>query len=253
MTADLDDRSVPDPSSPASATGKTDAPVSGAGVKVLLISDLLMIRHGLRLMLEASGCRVVAEVADCEKALDLAAASPPDIFLVDLDSRTTDPLACLDDLVAAHEGRIIVLAHPRSVEDYANLVEHGAAGVVLKHEPLGVLIKAITKVHAGEAWLDRANTAKVLTRIARYRRADHTEAVKIAKLTPREREIITLVGEGLKNAAIAARLFISEATVRNHLTSVLEKLGVSDRFELAVYAFRHRLVIYRKLHSGEPS
>jgi two-component system, NarL family, nitrate/nitrite response regulator NarL len=211
-----------------------------------------MMRNGLRLLLEANGCQVVAEVADCEKALELAAAHQPDIFLVDLDS-SIEPFACLNDLGAAHEWRIIVLAHPGSVPDYAKLVEHGAAGVVLKTEPLCVLLKAIAKVHAGEVWLDRANTAKVLTRIARHRRAENTEAVKIAKLTPREREVVTLVGEGLRNAAIAARLFISEATVRNHLTSVLEKLCVSDRFELAVYAFRHRLVDYREPQSGPRS
>ena len=87
--------------------------------------------------------------------------------------------------------------------------------------------------------------------IARNRRPENSEAVKIAKLSPREREIITLIGEGLKNEAIAARLCISEATVRNHLTSVLDKLGVADRFELAVYAFRHRLVDYREFHASE--
>lgn len=252
MTSDPDAHSHADPASPELVTGNTDAPVTGTGVKVLLISDLLMMRNGLRLLLEANGCQVVAEVADCAKALELAAANEPDIFLVDLES-STEPLACLNDLGAAYERRIIVLARPGSVPDYGKLVEHGAAGVVLKTEPLCVLIKAITKVHAGEAWLDRANTAKVLTRIARHRRVENIEAVKIAKLTPREREIVTLVGEGLRNAAIAARLFISEATVRNHLTSVLDKLGVSDRFELAVYAFRHRLVDYGELHAREHS
>jgi DNA-binding NarL/FixJ family response regulator len=217
---------------------------------VLLVSDLLMIRDALQLLLEANGCRVVAEVSNCENAVALAAATQPEVVLIDFDSRP-EPFACLDGLFAGHDGRIIVLAHPRSRLDCAKLVEHGAAGIVLKSEPLGVLIKAITKVHAGEAWLDRANMAKVLVRIARNRRPENSEAVKIAKLSPREREIITLIGEGLKNAAIAARLCISEATVRNHLTSVLDKLGVADRFELAVYAFRHRLVDYREFHASE--
>ena len=214
-------------------------------IKVLLVSDLLMMRQALRLLLEANGCAVVAEVARCEEATDAAGNLVPDIFLVDVDSGAAT-LECLDELVSTHPGRIIALAHPGIVPDQAKLIEHGAAGVVLKNQPLAVLIKAITKVHAGEAWLDRANTARLLTRITRRRREEHSEAEKIARLTAREHEIIALVGEGLKNAVIAERLFISEATVRNHLTSILDKLGVSDRFELAVYAFRQGLVEYRE-------
>jgi two-component system nitrate/nitrite response regulator NarL len=217
----------------------------GAGIKVLLVSDLLMMRQALRLLLETNGCTVVAEVELCEDASKAAATLPPDIFLVDVDSGPA-ALVCLDDLVSIHPGRIIALAHPGIGADQARLIEHGAAGVVLKNQPHSVLLKAITKVHAGEAWIDRANTARLLTRISRRRHEDHSEAEKIGKLTAREREIIALVGEGLKNAAIAERLFISEATVRNHLTSILDKLGVSDRFELAVYTFRHGLVEYRE-------
>ena len=90
-----------------------------------------------------------------------------------------------------------------------------------------MLIKAIGKVHEGEVWLDRTITAAVLARMTRRRHDGDVEAVKIATLTRREHEIIALVGEGLKNAAIAERLFVSEATVRNHLTSILDKLGLS--------------------------
>ena len=249
MASDPPRHSPPGACSSTSDTS-TSSGLPQPNIKVLFVSDLLMIRHALRLLLDANCCEVVAEVDDCETALKLAAANLPDIFLVDLDSSTA-PLACLDDLVAAHDARIIVLAHPQLVTDYTTLAQYGAAGVVLKTAPAEVLIKAIKKVHAGEAWFDRAKMAKVLTRIARHRRAESVEAMKIAKLTRREREIITLVGEGLKNAAIAAQLFISEATVRNHLTSVLEKLGLSDRFELAVYAFRNRLVEYREPPAAE--
>jgi DNA-binding NarL/FixJ family response regulator len=115
---------------------------------------------------------------------------------------------------------------------------------VLKNEGPEVLIKAIRKVFAGEVWLDRTNSAAVLVRIARRQHTEDIDAAKIATLTRREHEIITLVGEGLKNGAIAQRLFVSEATVRNHLTSILDKLSLSDRFELADYAFRQGLVRY---------
>ena len=92
-------------------------------------------------------------------------------------------------------------------------------------------------------WIERLRH-ECSRRIARRRHIQDAEAEKIASLTRREHEIIALVGEGLKNGAIADRLFVSEATVRNHLTSILSKLGLSDRFELAVYAFRHGLVHY---------
>jgi DNA-binding NarL/FixJ family response regulator len=136
------------------------------------------------------------------------------------------------------------------VEDHHTLVELGAHGLVLKHEQPEVLITAIKKVSAGEIWLDRSITAEALAQMIRRRRNEDVELNKISTLTRREREIIALVGEALKNAMIAQRLFISEGTVRNHLSSVLGKLGLSDRFELAVYAFRHGLVRYPTSHDA---
>ena len=213
-------------------------------ISVLFISDLLLMRAALCRLLEGSEIGLVGEVASCEEALSFTAAEHPHIVLVDLDSRA-DALACVRDLASSAEGsRIIVLTDRARTADIPTLMELGAAGVVLKHERPEVLIKAIRKVHAGEIWLDRVNTAQVLVRAARRRRSENLEAAKIAALTRREHEIIALVGEGLKNRLIAGRLFISEATVRNHLTSILDKLGVSDRFELAVYAYRVGLVHY---------
>jgi two-component system, NarL family, nitrate/nitrite response regulator NarL len=230
----------------------SDVTRAGPRIKVLLVSDLSMIRQALRLLLEANGCTILAEVALCEDATEATGADAPDILLVDVDSgRAT--LACLDQLATTYPGRIIALVHPALVADHANLVEHGASGIVLKNQSADVLLKAITKVHAGEAWLGRATTATLLRRISRRGREEHSEGEKIAKLTARERDIITLIGDGLKNAAIGERLFISEATVRNHLTSILDKLGLSDRFELAVYAFRHGLVECRQTSSPSAS
>jgi two-component system nitrate/nitrite response regulator NarL len=216
---------------------------SATAIRVLLISDLLLMRAGLRHLLESAGITLVGEVMTCAEAVVVAARERPDIILLDLDSRS-DNCACVENLVGAHGSRIIALSDRERSADHPVLVERGAIGLVLKHERPEVLIKAITKVHAGEVWLDRMNTAEALGRLSRRRHAEDVEAAKIATLTKREREIIALVGEGLKNAAIAQRLFISEATARNHLTSILDKLDLSDRFELAVYAFKHGLVRY---------
>lgn len=225
--------------SPAQPVSRSDHYVS-----VLLISDFLLARAGLRHALEAAAITVVREVATCEEAVSAAKDERPDIILLDFDSRA-ETLACVESLVsAAQSSRLVALCDRARASDVAVLVELGAMGAVLKSEPPEVLIKAIRKVHAGEVWLNRGSTAQVLTRIARRRRRTDIEARKIAALTKREHEIIALIGEGLQNAAIGQRLFISVSTVRNHLTSILDKLGVADRFELAVYAFRHGLVHY---------
>jgi DNA-binding NarL/FixJ family response regulator len=116
-------------------------------------------------------------------------------------------------------------------------------GLVTKDEPTEVLLQAIAKVHAGEVWLERRLLASVLCEITRNSevRPVDPEALKIAALTGREREVIALVGQGYKNRHIANQLYIAEATVRHHLTSIFAKLQVTDRLELVIYAYRHGL------------
>lgn len=210
-------------------------------IGVLLIGDQLLTRAALHRLLAAMGFDIRGEGTAVD-APHLAAELRPDVIVIDLDP-SLDAAASIEELVSLPEGaRVIVLSDRRHAAGHARAVELGAAGLVMKNDPPETLDKAIRKVHAGEVWLDRTSTAEVLTRLARRRRLEDAEEAKIDALTRREREIITLIGEGLKNAEIAKRLFISEATVRNHLTSIFEKLDLADRFELAVYAFRHGLV-----------
>jgi DNA-binding NarL/FixJ family response regulator len=186
----------------------------------------------------------VCEASTCQEALQAAGPAPADIVLIDLDSTTEDYASLRDVSEGAPQSRIIALTDEELDPDHPILVELGGMGVVRKRHAPEQLIKAIKKVHAGEFWLNRVHTADLLNRLVRRRRSEDAEDLKIATLTKRELEIVRLVGEGLKNAAIAERLFISEATVRNHLTSILDKLGRGDRFELAVYAFKNGLVRY---------
>jgi DNA-binding NarL/FixJ family response regulator len=123
------------------------------------------------------------------------------------------------------------------------MIESGAMGVFMKDQTGDVLGRAIRKVHAGELWLDRTRTANVVSRLTGGRRDEEFESAKVQSLTGREREIVALVADGLTNKRIAERLFISEATARNHLTSILGKLELTDRFQLAVYAYRRGLVL----------
>jgi DNA-binding NarL/FixJ family response regulator len=206
----------------------------------MLLARYPVVCAGLRRFLEThDGLCVVGECAQTADAIALNLRESVDIVLIDTDSDEVS-LRAVSDLAKACQSRILVFTHSTDPDVCTRAIQLGASGVVSKDQPRELLIRAVLKVHAGELWLDRAKAAMVLSH-AMHRDRD-PEIAKIESLTKREREIVALVGEGLRNTAIAERLFISEATVRNHLTSVLSKLGLADRFELAVYAFRHELV-----------
>jgi len=214
-------------------------------LRIVLIDDHGIVRAGLRMLIESqAGMTVVGEAANRADALAVAAREQPDIILLDLDLEGESGLDFLQELLdIPPRARVIILTGVRDPEAHRRAVRLGAMGLVIKDKAAEVLIKAIEKVHAGEVWLDRALTASVLSEMAQ---ADQTkkadpEAEKIGSLTSREREVVGLVCEGLKNKQISERLFISEATVRNHLTSILSKLELSDRFELALYSYRQHL------------
>lgn len=210
-------------------------------VRILLIDNQVVVRSGLRMLIESqSGLKVIGEAGTCTEALTIAAREQPDIILLDMDSDGgLDLLPKL--LTAAKEARVLMLASGRDLEAYQHAVRLGAMGLVLKDIAAEDFIKAIKKIHAGEVWLDRLMTANVLAKMARGGEQTNPEMAKNATLTEREREVISVIGEGLKNKQIASRLFISETTVRHHLTSIFAKVGVSDRLELIIYAFRHGL------------
>lgn len=136
-----------------------------------------------------------------------------------------------------------MLTGVREAEQHRQAIRHGAMGLVLKEQAPEVLLKAIEKVYAGEVWLDHAMLTSVLNELALGKAAPpaNAEARRIAMLTERERDVIALVGEGLKNKQIGDRLAISSTTVGHHLTSIFNKLGVESRLELVIFAHRHSL------------
>jgi two-component system, NarL family, nitrate/nitrite response regulator NarL len=209
-------------------------------VRVILLARYPVVRAGLwRLLQDDQGIQIVGEAACLRDGVALAECQPAEIVVIDPDSDEVS-LRAVAAVAEVCTDRILVFTSETDARVYGRAIELGASGVVSKDQPPDLLIRAISKVHAGELWLDRAKTASVLSHA--MRRGRDPEVVKIESLTKREREIVAKVGEGLRNSAIAEQLFISEATVRNHLTSILSKLSLSDRFELAVYAFRHDLV-----------
>src|SRR5919201_2699612 len=215
-------------------------------IRVLLVEDHAMMRAGLRLLLaNQPDMTVVGEAATSAEALAVASAVQPDIIVLDLDLGGESALDLMPVLlVVAPQAHVLILTGVRDLPLHQHALRLGARGLVRKEQAAEVLLQAIVKVHAGEAWLERTMMAMVLDTLGRASRAQqlNPEAAKIATLTARERDIIALIGEGLRNRQIATRLRISETTVRHHLTVIFDKLEVMDRLELVVYAYRHGLV-----------
>lgn len=211
-------------------------------IRVFLLGDHAVIRSALRLLVESQrGLRVIGE-ASCQEALQ-AVRLQPDVLVADCEPQVEEHAGLLSRLLAAAPGlRILILTSERNPDFHTRLLRVGAAGVLRKDESAEKLLKAIQKVHQGEIWLDRITVSRVLDQALRQQgnpeSGDHSPA---SLLTQREREIVSLVSEALNNKQIAHRLFISQATVRHHLTSIFGKLGVSNRLELLRFAFRHGL------------
>jgi len=215
-------------------------------IRVMIIDDHSIVSTGLRMLIESDPALcVVGDASNSAEAISLADRARPDIILLDLDLGGESGLDLLPNLLGvAKKARVLILTGLRDPESHHRALQLGAMGLVFKEKTSDVLIKAIKRVHAGEVWFDRSMMGTVLSEMTRAREAYETdpETAKIAALTDREREVIHLVGEGLKNKQIAGRLFISETTVRHHLTSIFDKLQVADRLELLIYAHRHSLV-----------
>lgn len=215
-----------------------------SAIRVLLVDDHELFMTGLSSLIQREPeLTVIGQATNKAEALS-AAALRPDIILLDLDLGEENSLDFLPELLTAGEGaRIIVVTGVPDPELHLRAVRLGAMGVVLKIESASFLIKAIRKVYSGEVWLNNSLISTMMTELLRSpasKKAD-PETEKIASLTEREREVITLLAEGRRNKQIGERLFISEKTVRHYLTSIFEKLGVSDRLALMIYSYKYGL------------
>lgn len=221
-------------------------PNASTPIRILIVDDHLVVRAGLHMLVENHpGMTVVAMASNRAEALELAGRDSPDLILLDLDLGGESALTFLtqlrDTTPSAH---VLVLTGLRDTDAHRQAVQLGAMGVVLKEHAPDVLIKAIEKVHAGEIWLDRPTMGRMLREMsAKDEQEPNPELTKIASLTQRERDVVLLIAEGLKNRQIGERLFISETTVTHHLSSIYSKLGVSDRLELVIYAFTHKIAV----------
>ena len=211
-------------------------------ISIMIVDDHVVIRSGLRMLIEHDQrMQVVAQAGNRTEALERAESERPDVIILDLVLGDEDGLSFLPELCqTSPESRVLVLTGVQNADAHRRAIRRGAMGIVLKEHAADQLLKAIMKVYEGEVWIERSMMGSMIQEFNKPALPD-PEVTKIESLTDREREVIALVGEGLKNKQVGERLFISETTVTHHLSSVFSKLEVSDRLELIIYAFRHGL------------
>ncbi|MBU4335985.1 MAG: response regulator transcription factor [Actinobacteria bacterium] len=218
-----------------------------SAVRVLLVDDQPLMRMGFRLVLDAEdGIDVVGEAGDGQIALEQAAALRPDVVLMDVRMPRMNGIEATSALVAAvPEARVLILT-TFDLDEYAfAALRAGASGFLLKDARPAELADAIRTVAAGDAVVAPRITRRMLELFADRLPVEVSgtqEDPRLAALTAREREVLRAIAEGLSNAEIASRFFLSEATVKTHVAHVLDKLGVRDRVQAVVLAFQTGLV-----------
>jgi len=208
-------------------------------VRVLLADDHAAIRAGLRLMLEQSGrVEVVGEAADGDVAVRQARALRPDVVLMDVRMPGTDGIAATAAIVGERLAEVVALTTFDLDEYVLGMVRAGAAGFLLKTVGAGELVDAVCRVAAGEGVLAPEVTRRLLDAVASHvpAAAPAPPDDRLATLTARERDVLDALGDGLSNADIAARLVVSETTVKSHVSHLLAKLGVRTRLQAGVLA-----------------
>ena len=206
-------------------------------IRVLVVDDHAVVREGLRSFLDLQeGIEVVGEADDGVAAVEAAEELKPDVVLMDLVMPRLDGVGAMRELRERVAGaRVIALTSFFDENRLLPVLRAGAAGYLLKNAPPPELARAVRAAHAGEALLDPVVAARLVETLAR-------DSEPIDRLTPREREVLVLIGRGFPNKLIARELSLSEKTVKTHVGHVLAKLGVTDRTQAAVVAVRAGLV-----------
>jgi DNA-binding NarL/FixJ family response regulator len=210
-------------------------------VRILVADDHAVVRAGLKALLERHGhFRVIAEASTGEEAVAKAKETRPDVAVLDIRMPGLSGIEACRQIVEAVEGcHVIILTSYAEDELLFSAIQAGAAGYVLKRIGDNELVQAIERVSRGEGMLDPAMTASVFAEMRKAGEAQDMAA--FADLTAQELSVLALVAQGLTNRQIAVKLFLGEGTVRNYVSSVLAKIGVSNRAEATAYAVKHHI------------
>lgn len=212
-------------------------------INVLLVDDHSMIREGIKQLLELDGdIKVVGEAGNGETCLRMISSLQPDVVLLDINMPEMNGLEVLEKLrEKGSKQKVLILTIHNEVEYLMKAIEIGVSGYLLKDSESSILKKAIYAVNSGESYIDAKMTP--LLKEQNYLKEVQREArAKEKLLSTREIEVLCALAEGLYNKEIASKLQISEKTVKNHVSNIFKKIGVSDRTQAAVYAIRHKFV-----------
>jgi DNA-binding NarL/FixJ family response regulator len=210
-------------------------------MKVIICDDQAIVREGLAMLLKLEPDIQITGIADDgSTAVDMMEKDKPDLILMDLKMPVMNGVEAIRRIKTKYpEIKILVLTTYDDDEWVFDAIQAGASGYLLKDTPRDELVKAVKGTFAGKTFVDPGIAGKVLNRVS----SNQTQPATLitSKLTEREIDILRLIARGLGNVDIADHLFLSEGTVRNHVSSILSKLGVSDRTQAAVIAIRHGL------------
>jgi DNA-binding NarL/FixJ family response regulator len=218
---------------------------AGAPVTALIVDDQELVRSGLSLILrEKHGIVVVGECSDGDEVPAAVDRYRPDVVVMDLRMKRVDGIEATRRLTAAGGPPVLALTTFNDDELLSDVLRAGAAGFVLKDSPAEELIRAVRAVGSAQSYLDPAVTARVLTTY-RNSAAPVADGSALEELTPRERDVLTLIAKGHTNTEIADELFISGLTVKTHIGRIFTKLGLRDRASAIVFAYEQRIVTPR--------
>src|SRR5579862_6643346 len=217
-------------------------------IRILIADDHPIVRDGLKKLLSLEeDFEIVGEAADGCEVLEKVQELDPDVLLLDLRMPNLDGLSALQTLQQTNKRtRVIILTASEDKNEFVQAMKLGCSGIVLKQTAPDLIVKSIRKVNSGEIWLDSLTTAAVMRHFSTGQEQSGGgggggKGRERSPLSTREREIVVLVAQGYKNKEMAEKMFISEQTVKNHLHNIFDKLGVSDRLELALYAIHKGL------------
>ncbi len=214
-------------------------------IRIVIADDHELMRSGLRSMLDAeSDMEVVGEAEDGAEAVDQVVRLHPDVAIMDIRMPRLDGIEATRRLMAQGDAapRVLVLTTFDLDEYVYEALRAGAGGFMLKDAPPGKLAEAVRTVAAGEALLAPAVTKRLVERFVQRPPSDVARTERFDELTERELEVLKLVTKGMSNAEIGEQLYLSEATVKTHITRILSKLGVRDRVQAVVLAYESGLV-----------
>ena len=213
-------------------------------IGVLLADDQSLVRAGFRMILESEGdITVVGEAANGEQAVAATRRLGPDVVLMDIQMPGSDGLAATRQITAAAgaRSRVLILTTFERDDYVFEALQAGASGFLLKNAPPEELIHAVRVVAAGDALLAPSVTRRIIEQFAR-RPVEPDVRERLESLTQREREVLVMLARGNSNAELAAELFVTEGTVKTHVSSLLAKLGLRDRVQAVVLAYESGLV-----------